>query len=126
MTLQVIDDDTGSQQATANITVLNAAPIAEDVYYQFDGIGVFEVEAPGVLDNDHDPGQDYPLKAVNFSSLVCTGAGEDCGTFTPDEDGSFSYEPPEDFSGTVMFTYYAQDQDGAISESPATVTIDVV
>lgn len=125
VTVHVTDDDTGSQDATANITVVNAPPVAEDEYYQFDGIGVFEVAAPGVLGNDHDPGQDYPLRAVNFSSLICTGSGSDCGTLTANEDGSFSYEPVEDFSGTVAFTYYAQDQDGAISENPATVTIDV-
>lgn len=125
VTLRVTDDDTGSTAASVDIAVENAPPVAEDDHYQFDGIGVFEVEAPGILGNDHDPGRDYPLRAVDFSALICTGSGTDCGTLTANEDGSFTYEPIEDFSGTVAFTYYALDQDGARSVSPATVSIDV-
>ena len=125
VTLQVTDDDTGSHATSVDIAVENAPPVAEDDHYQFDGIGVLEIEAPGILGNDHDPGRDYPLRAVDFSELICTGSGADCGTLTANEDGSFTYEPVEDFSGTVGFTYYALDQDGARSESPATVTIDV-
>jgi large repetitive protein len=125
VTLRVTDDDTGSSTASVDIAVENAPPVAEDDHYQFDGIGVFEVEAPGILGNDYDPGRDYPLRAVEFSELICTGSGADCGTLIANEDGSFTYEPVEDFSGTVGFTYRALDQDGAVSISPATVTIDV-
>ena len=125
VTLRVTDDDTGSNSASVDIAVENAPPVAEDDHYQFDGVGILEIEASGILGNDHDPGLDYPLRAVDFSDLVCTGSGADCGTLTANEDGSFTYEPVEDFSGTVAFTYRAMDQDGAVSETPATVTIDV-
>ena len=125
VTLRVTDDDTGNQATSADIAVENAPPVAVDDHYQFDGVGVFEVAASGILANDYDPGDDLPLRAVNFSDLICTGSGADCGTLIASEDGSFSYEPVEDFSGTVGFTYYAMDQDDAVSANPATVSIDV-
>ncbi len=125
VSLIVTDDDTGTYEASVDIAVENAPPVAVDDHYQFDGIGVFEVAASGILANDYDAGQDYPLQAVDFTDLIGTGSGSDYGVLAAYEDGSFTYEAPEGYSGTVAFTYVALDQDGARSESPAVVSIDV-
>ena len=76
------------------------------------------VAAPGVLANDSDVEND-PLTAV-----LVTGPSN--GTLTPtlNPDGSFTYTPNPNFSGTDSFTYQAVDSLGGVSNT-ATVTITV-
>lgn len=90
-------------------------PMAADDTYSTAKNTALEVSAPGVLDNDRGP-SDTPLSAV----LVTPPAG---GTLDLREDGSFTYNPDEDFAGVVTFTYQAE-QSGTRSEN-ATVTITV-
>ncbi len=56
---------------------------------------------PGVLANDEDPDGDS-LKAVVIDAPLH-------GTLSLDEDGSFSYRPMVNFTGTDRFTYQASD-----------------
>jgi PKD repeat protein len=100
------------------VVVLNVAPTAvNDIYTHIDGGDLVVDAAHGVLANDLDPGTDT-LSAFDYST-------PSVGTLVGNEDGSFTYTPPEvDFSGIVRFTYKTRDSDGAVSVSAATVTID--
>jgi hypothetical protein len=80
----------------------------------------------GVLSNDTDANRD-PLtvsevngSAANVGNAVATSQG---GTVTLNADGTFSYTPPTDFSGTDTFTYRVND--GTLDSNLATVTITV-
>jgi VCBS repeat-containing protein len=74
------------------------------------------VAASGVLANDSDPNLD-PITAVLAS-------GPSHGTLTLHPNGSFTYAPAHNFSGTDTFTYRAMDSGGLLS-NVATVTIAV-
>ncbi len=67
----------------------------------------------GVLDNDTGTGT---LNAVLVTDVSA-------GTLALQPDGSFTYAPAADFSGTDTFAYYASD--GTTNSSLATVTIAV-
>lgn len=79
------------------LEVLNVAPIAVDDTYATDEDTTLVVAAPGVLANDGDIDQD------NLASYVLTQPGH--GTLTLASDGSFTYVPEADWSGTDTFTY---------------------
>ena len=69
----------------------------------------------GVLANDSDvDGDDLEAVLVN---------GPANGTLTLGDDGSFTYEPNDDFNGTDSFTYHATD--GTLTSATTTVTITV-
>jgi VCBS repeat-containing protein len=109
----------GTETFNANGTVANSPPTAandNNPTYTVDEDGVLNIsEADGVLVNDTDPNAD-DLTAVNASDP----AG---GTVVLNADGSFTYTPDADFSGTDSFTYQAND--GQASSNTATVTITV-
>ena len=69
----------------------------------------------GLLANDTDVDGD-DLEAVLVS-------GPTNGTLSLADDGSFTYEPNDDFNGTDSFTYYATD--GTLTSATITVTITV-
>ena len=96
----------------------NQAPVAvdDDIYsVDEDTLTPLDVEAPGVLGNDTDPEND-PLTAILVDDVTN-------GTLTLNSDGSFTYTPNANFSGTDIFTYVADD--GISSSNIATVTITV-
>ncbi|MGH6907383.1 MAG: Ig-like domain-containing protein [Aestuariivirga sp.] len=84
---------------------------AADAYRHFGSDTPLVVPAPGVLGND-----DEFLTAVQVS-------GPSNGTLTLNSDGSFNYQPNEDFVGADSFTYKAND--GTEDSNEATVTITV-
>ncbi|HEY44620.1 MAG TPA: tandem-95 repeat protein [Anaerolineae bacterium] len=94
---------------------LNDPPGAVDDAYSMNEDGTLQVTAPGVLGNDIDVDGD-PLTAVLES-------GVSNGNLTLNADGSFVYEPNQDFNGTDSFTYRAND--GSSDSNVATVTITV-
>ncbi len=111
------DGTSNSNLATVNITVNPATdpPVANDDAYATDEDTPLTVAAPGVLGNDTDADGD-PLTAVLDSTTSN-------GTLALNPDGSFSYTPNADFSGTDSFTYFAND--GTSNSNLATVTITV-
>ena len=83
-----------------NTTVTNRAPTANpDAYSTAEDTTL--VAAPGVLANDSDPDHN-PLSAV----LV---AGPSHGTVSLNPDGSFTYTPATNHTGSDSFTYQASD-----------------
>ncbi len=89
-------------------------PVANNDSYSVTSDTTLNVPASGVLANDVGTG---------LSAVLDTGPAH--GTLTLNAAGSFSYTPTVGFSGTDTFTYFAQDQFGRESASPATVTITV-
>jgi VCBS repeat-containing protein len=98
-----------------NSTVTNQAPVATTDAYSTPEDTVLTVAAPGVLGNDSDPDGD-PLGAVLES-------GPSHGALTLNANGSFTYTPAANFSGTDSFSYRASD--GSLSSGLATVTINI-
>lgn len=93
----------------------NTAPIANDDTFSATEDTTLVVDAPGVLANDTDAEGD-PLSLLEASN-------PENGTLVTQADGSFVFEPAEDFAGTVNFVYRATD--GALTSEEATVTIAV-
>jgi hypothetical protein len=104
---------------TSAVVVLsvNTAPAALDDAFNVDqGIGrTWTFGAPGVLVNDRDGDNDV-LNAVLVQNTPY-------GSVVLAADGSFSYTPLPDWTGTDSFSYEAND--GAISSRIATVAIVV-
>jgi hypothetical protein len=94
----------------------NNPPVAVDDDYSITENTTLDVPAPGVLNNDSDPNGD-PLAA----SLASDPSHGTLSSFLP--DGSFSYIPNLDFTGTDSFTYKAND--GFVDSNEATVTITI-
>jgi hypothetical protein len=120
-TLTVTSNDQGNTGAsgplsdtdTVMITVndVNNPPEAVDDSYDVDEDDTLIVAAPGVLANDTDADGD-PLSA----SLL---TGPSNGAVSLNTDGSFSYSPNNNFSGTDSFIY-------GISDDPSDPTSAVV
>ncbi|MBN1581201.1 MAG: cadherin-like domain-containing protein [Anaerolineae bacterium] len=83
------------------------------VYAQL--VGAPAAEPSGVLYNDTDIDGD-PLTAILIDDV-------DHGTLVLSADGSFTYTPDQDFFGTDLFTYVAND--GTVDSNEAMVTITV-
>ena len=107
-----------SATATFDITVLpdNEAPIAAPDAYSVNEDETLAVSvSAGVLSNDTDADSDA-LSATLVSDVSH-------GSLTLNADGSFTYSPNANFSGSDSFTYTAGD--GTDASSATTVTIDV-
>jgi VCBS repeat-containing protein len=95
---------------------VNDAPVAyDDAYSTVEDTTLDEPAATGVLFNDIDA-EGNPLTAH-----LDTGVTN--GTLTLNANGSFSYTPYANYTGTVSFTYHAND--GALDSNIATVTITI-
>ena len=111
------DGHSASDTATVSITVnsINDIPVANNDYYNTPEETTLNVPSPGVLVNDTDADGDS-LNAIEVS-------GTSDGVLTLNSDGSFSYVPDNDFSGSDSFTYQAND--GSSNSNIATVFITV-
>lgn len=94
---------------------VNAAPVAVNDNYVVSRDASLSVAAPGVLANDSDA--EGQTLTVRLASDVANGA------LTLQSDGSFSYTPAANYTGTDQFTYVASDGTG--DSTAATVTIAV-
>lgn len=98
---------------TVTITGVNDAPTVVDDSYTTASTAPL---TRGVLDNDSDVDGDA------LTATLVTGNDADKGTLVFNSDGTFTYTPKADFSGTDSFTYEASD---GVLTSPGTVTITV-
>lgn len=116
-TYKANDGAADSNEATVTITVneVNDAPTANDDSYETAKNTELAVAAPGVLGNDSDPDGDSPI-AIQVS-------GPSHGSLSLNSDGSFTYAPVPDYSGSDSFTY--KGNDGTLDSNTATVTITV-
>ncbi len=95
----------------------NQRPAAVDDAYTHYGSDtpLVRTAATGVLANDTDPN--------NSPLTVSPASGPARGSLVLNADGSFSYQPNEDFVGQDSFTYVASN--GSADSNVATVTITV-
>ena len=116
-TYKVTDGTVESNVATVAITVVavNDAPVAVADAYTTAEDTTLIVDAPGVLLNDSDA-EGAELTAIGLS-------GPAHGSLTINSDGSFSYTPNANYTGTDTFTYMVMDD--ATESNVATVTITV-
>ncbi|HWB03374.1 MAG TPA: Ig-like domain-containing protein [Verrucomicrobiales bacterium] len=113
-------NDAGGPSVAATVTInvanVNDAPSAvNDVYATDPGVSLI-VSTPGLLSNDTDPDA-----GANLTAQLVAGPAQ--GTLTLNPNGSFNYAPPAAFTGTVTFTYRAND--GTANSGNATVTVKV-
>jgi VCBS repeat-containing protein len=113
----VSDGSASSAVATVSINVnpVNDNPSSVNDEYTVIEDTTLNVVPPGVLGNDFDPDSD-PLSAVLVD-------GPQHGTLTLNSDGSVSYTPEANFTGTDGFSYLASDGTG--NSEVASVTINV-
>ena len=118
-TYKVNDGQVNSNVATVALTIaaVNDPPIAGNDGYSTNEDLALNVAAPGVLGNDSDPVEGSPLTAALVS-------GPAHGTLTLNANGSFTYTPAPNYSGSDSFTYKAND--GEADSNIATVSITVV
>ncbi len=108
--------DPSGRSDTATVVVTVALVAAVDDSYSVREDDVLEVSAPGVLANDVVP--------TGSTITVVTPPTAAQGVLVFDADGSFSFDPADDFTGLVTFVYAVVTTTGERSE--ATVTIDVM
>ena len=117
--LDVTDRDNTQASCSTTVTVSaagnNAAPVAQNDEYNTQQNTILSINAPGVLGNDNDPDGD-PMTAMLDVDVTA-------GNLNLSSDGSFTFEPPPDTSGTYSFTYHVND--GALDSNLAVVTIGV-
>ena len=127
--LQVVTNDQGNSGSggalsdtdsiSITVTAVTDAPVAVN-----DGtptpLGVVE-DTPTVLNvvaNDTDVDGPFPLKPVNVSDPPH-------GTVVVNADGTITYTPDLNYTGSDSFTYQAQDGGGMTSQNTATVSLTV-
>jgi len=108
--------DTGHVAFT--IDAVNDAPVAVGDSYSTDEDITLNVSAPGVLGNDSDV--DLDALTTELVSNVSNG------TLTLNANGSFSYVPDADFSGSDSFTYNATDSLLDSNVVTVSITVDAV
>ena len=120
-TFIVSDGNLDSNVAGISITVnlVNDGPVATDDFYAIGKDTALSVSAPGLLGNDNDA----DIAQSTLTALLVSGPSN-ASSFTLNADGSFSYSPAADFTGTDSFAYKAND--GVDDSNAATVTITVV
>jgi hypothetical protein len=94
---------------------VKSPPVACGDAFEVEQGSILNIDAPGVLENDSDPGGE-PLASTLIS-------GPKHGTLALKSDGSFAYSPDSGFDGTDSFSYKASN--GTQSSNEATVTITV-
>jgi VCBS repeat-containing protein len=116
-TYQADDGTAKSGAATVTIAVkaVNAAPTAHPDSYTTTEDTPLRVGGRGVLDNDTDSDGDT-LTAERVSHVKD-------GTLALEANGTFTYTPASNFSGTTSFGYRARD--GSAPSAAVTVTIAV-
>ena len=109
-------DGVSSESAMAVIAVTNALPaLGDDTATTHMGDPVSGID---VLANDADPDGD----AFAIDSFLYEGDG----TLIQNDDGTFTYTPPEGFVGEESFAYTTSDGEIGASSESATVTIAVI
>ena len=117
-TYKAYDGQVYSELATVNIDVLpvNDAPVAVDDAYATDQGQLLLVTA-GVRENDYD---------VDGDDLIVHAAQAEHGELFVSLDGSFAYDPEEDYTGTDSFMYVLFDSQEFSNVARVTITISAL
>ena len=99
-----------SDEPDTEINPSNSQPNAQDDSIDLDGD---EAVTFDVLENDSD--------ADNDTLTILSNTEPSKGTLVLNEDGTFTYTPDEDFTGTDSFTYTVDDGNGGTDSATVTV-----
>ncbi|MCI0462753.1 MAG: tandem-95 repeat protein, partial [Gemmataceae bacterium] len=117
-TFRVLDGaggGTGPGTFAIGVASVNDVPIASGESYSTNEDTPLIMAAPGLLANDTDADLD------SLTAILVTGPSQ--GTLVLNSDGSFTYTPNLNFSGTDAFAYRAHD--GTSDSNIVTVTLAV-
>jgi len=98
------------------------------VFAQTDAVNDFFITPPNTkLENFSVVANDTSTGTLDVANITDTGIPNNTGTLTNHKDGTFTYEPPTDFSSPVpvTFQYTVCDQETKILCDTATVYITV-
>jgi ELWxxDGT repeat protein len=113
ITYRITDSAGQTAQATVAITVapVDDVPVArDDVFFTFEDLGFNG--AVGGNDSEYDnEARSYALVGTGPAGLAFNA------------DGTFSYTPPPDFSGAVLFTYRLSDPGGSSDTADVLITV---
>ncbi len=110
------DGQVDSNNATVSITVQKPAPVAvNDAYALLENKSLVVAASSGVLANDTD--------ILNDALTTQLVSGPSHGTLVLNADGSFTYTPSLNYSGSDSFTYQALD--GTVYSNTATAALSV-
>ena len=111
----IVDDDGAEATATLNLTVtdVNDGPVAQD---DTDSGAEDTQQTGNVLTNDSDV--DGTISVKDPGTYATTN-----GSITISSDGTYTYTPNENYSGSDSFDYTIVDDDGA--EATATLNLTV-
>jgi uncharacterized repeat protein (TIGR01451 family) len=120
-TYTISDGNGGTDTATVTITVapVNDPPVATDNDY------LTEEDTPvsgNVITDDTGDGIDSDLEGDVLSVTLLTPVTD--GTLNLNADGSFTYTPDADFSGTDTFWYTLGDGNGGFDAAEVTIAVD--
>lgn len=105
-----------SPLATVTITVkANLPPDADDDYYTTKKNVTLTIAGTGVLANDSDPNGDAIV------AVLATAPSH--GTLTLNANGSFTYKPAANYTGTDSFSYRAKDTGGMTDTAAVTIKV---
>ncbi len=99
-----------TSSATVTITVL---PVARDNFANT--LVNVPISKPSVLNNDAGTG----LYVSSYDQVTLQG-----GHVSMHPNGTYTYTPPQNFSGTDTFTYTATDQAGNTTSATVTITVE--
>ncbi|MDY0907713.1 Ig-like domain-containing protein, partial [Pedobacter sp. CFBP9032] len=115
-TVTVTDAKSCATSSSFTVTAGNCQPTA---------VNDFGNTTPGVPVSGNAATNDTPSgDGGNVWSLIGTDGGATLGSVTMNTDGSFTYTPKPNTSGTDTFTYHVCDVDGDCSTAIVTITID--
>ena len=114
---RVTDADDDNATATLTITVRPLGDLPDAVPDSVETDEDTEL-AIAVLDNDQ--------KIVDLPVIVTILLEPEHGTATPEDDGTVSYVPDENYNGDDAFTYTVTDRDGSTSTAAVSIAIHAV
>ncbi len=120
-TYRVSDGTTTSNTSTVTITVTasNQPPVAANDSYTTNKNTTLTIAAPGVMTNDSDPDAGNTI-----TTTLISGTPAADGTVTLSANGSFTFVPANNYTGTTTFRYRVKDQ-ANLESNEAIVSIEV-
>ncbi|WP_454441551.1 tandem-95 repeat protein [Vibrio bathopelagicus] len=97
------------------VEAVNDGPVAGVTSYEFDEDGVLELTPEMLLENSSDVEGDVTLESVTYSS--------DDGTLELNQDGSYLFTPNENFHGNLSLDVVISDNEGALANTTADITV---
>ena len=123
-TYTISDPNGGLASATVTITInpINDDPFAQDDSFSLDEDTILDFTTLDLVENDIDP--DTPAEALVLESVSSRSARG--VRITDNGNGTFTYQPKENFFGQDSFSYIITDGQGGSSGATVSLTIQPI